>query len=538
MRLMQSTLADLVGAPPPAAIAIRTRERGRARDVAYGEVASRASRVANGLTALGIGAGDRVALWLPNVPAWLELLFALGRIGGVAVAVNTRFRAVEVADIVGRSRARALVLWPGFKGIDFLAILESIDPAALDRLETIVVYDEGEGPVPLPARLSAKRVLRYADLAAAAPAEASRVTAASGAADFGAAIFTTSGTTKAPKFVLHTQRSLVEHARAVAPAFGYDAPDAVMLQALPFSGVFGLCQALATLAAGRSMVLMPAFDAEAAARIVIEERVTHMNGSDEMYRRMLAESRAQHAFPSLRRAGFAAFNSDPAEFVAMGDARGLPLTGLYGMSEIQALFASRSPAAPAAERALGGGTPVSPLARVRVGDPETGRILGDGERGEIEAMGPSLMAGYADDPEATRAAFTADGYLRTGDLGYTVPGGFVFLARMGDALRLSGFLVNPVEISSHIEGHAAVAACQVVGAKTAQGERAIAFVVRRSGAEVGERALLAHCRAGLAAFKCPEAIVFLDAFPVAESANGVKIRRAKLRAWAAERLGV
>ena len=385
----------------------------------------------------------------------------------------------------------------------------------------------------LPGRLAAKRVARYAELAGASP-----LVADLGTPEAGAAIFTTSGTTKAPKFVLHTQQSLAEHARAVAPGFGYDAPDAVMLQALPFCGVFGLCQALATLAAARPMILTPTFEAEAASRIVNEERVTHMNGSDEMYRRMLAECGAQHAFPSLRRAGFAAFNSDPAEFVAMADARGLPLTGLYGMSEIQALFASQSPVAPAAERARGGGTTVSPLARVRVRDPDNGRLLSDGEQGEIEAMGPSLMAGYADDPEATRAAITADGYLRTGDLGYTVPGGFVFLARMGDALRLSGFLVNPVEISSHIEAHAAVAACQVVGAKTAQGERAIAFVVRRSGAEVGEGALIAHCRAGLAAFKCPEAIIFLDAFPVAESANGVKIQRAKLRAWAGERLGV
>jgi fatty-acyl-CoA synthase len=172
-----------------------------------------------------------------------------------------------------------------------------------------------------------------------------------------------------------------------------------------------------------------------------------------------------------------------------------------------------------------------------VRDPETGAILADGAHGEIEAKGPSLMAGYADDPSATAAALTDDGYLRTGDLGYTVPGGFVFLARMGDALRLGGYLVNPIEISSHIEAHPAVAACQVVGAKTKRGERPVAFVVKRAGAAAEEVALIAHCRAGLASFKCPEAVIFLDAFPVAESANGVKIQRAKLRALAMERLG-
>lgn len=528
---MSATLEALLSAAPGGATAIRYADgRGR-RDLGHADLARRADRVAGGLAALGIGADDRVALWLPNAPAWLELLFALGRIGAVAIAVNTRFRAVEVADIVGRSRARALVLWPGFKNIDFLGILESVDPAALERLETIVVYDEGEAPVRLPAGLGRKRLVRHADLAAAAPLGTS-----TGTAESGAAIFTTSGTTKAPKFVLHTQRSLADHARAVAPAFGYGAPDAVMLQALPFCGVFGLSQALATLAAGRPMTLAPTFEPEAAARAIVEHRVTHMNGTDAMYRKLLEARAEAHPFPALRRAGFAAFDSDPAELVALGDTRGLPLTGLYGMSEVQALFASQSPEAPAAERARGGGTPVSPLARVRVRDPETGKLLADGEPGEIEAKGPSLMAGYADDAEATKAAFAEDGYLRTGDLGYTLPGGFVFLARMGDALRLGGFLVNPVEIASHIEAHAGVASCQVVSARTERGERAVAFVVKRAGAEVGEGALIAHCRAGLAAFKCPEAVIFLDAFPVAESANGVKIQRAKLRGWAKERL--
>ena len=112
---MQSTLDDLIGAAPVSAIAIREG----AKSITYGALADRAARVATGLTALGITAGDRMSIWLPNVPAWLELLIALGHVGGVAVAVNTRFRAIEMTDIVGRSRARALVMWPGFKGIDF-----------------------------------------------------------------------------------------------------------------------------------------------------------------------------------------------------------------------------------------------------------------------------------------------------------------------------------------------------------------------------------------------------------------------------------
>jgi fatty-acyl-CoA synthase len=180
--------------------------------------------------------------------------------------------------------------------------------------------------------------------------------------------------------------------------------------------------------------------------------------------------------------------------------------------------------------------PVSSAAACRARDPETGAVAPDGVAGELELRGPSLMREYADDSAATAAAFTPDGFLKTGDLGYTVPGGFVFLARMGDALRLGGYLVNPLEIAGHIETHGGVAGCQVVGVKTPRGERAVAFVVTRPSASVDDEILATHCRAGLAAFKCPAAFVFVDAFPMAESANGMKIQRAKLRAWAAERL--
>lgn len=345
MRPHSLTLAALLAQAPAGSVAIR--DRGAA--IAYGDLAARAACVAAGLARCGLGAGDRIAIWLPNVPAWLEILFAAGRLGAVALAVNTRFRAVEIADILHRSRARALVLWPGFRGIDFLGILEEIDLAALERLETIVVYDEGEALLSLSIGRRARRFVRYADLAAA-PGEAPVFANP----DAGAAIFTTSGTTKAPKFVLHSQRSLVAHARDVAAGFDYAAIDSVLLQALPFCGVFGLSQALATIAAGRPMMLAPTFEAEAAAQAIIAAGVTHTNGSDAMYRALLDARPEAVPFPTLRRAGFAAFNGEAEAFVAACDRRGLAVSGLYGMSEIQALFAAQSPAAAAAERARGG----------------------------------------------------------------------------------------------------------------------------------------------------------------------------------------
>ncbi len=140
------------------------------------------------------------------------------------------------------------------------------------------------------------------------------------------------------------------------------------------------------------------------------------------------------------------------------------------------------------------------------------------------------MTGYFGNPEATAEAFTKDGYLRSGDLGYTTAeGGFVFLSRMGDVLRLGGFLVAPAEIEARLGGHPSVEGCQVVGVSTPDGPRAVAFVTLRAGAEFDEEALRHHCLAGLARFKTPSRVFSLDEFPTTRSANGTKIQRARLR---------
>jgi fatty-acyl-CoA synthase len=140
------------------------------------------------------------------------------------------------------------------------------------------------------------------------------------------------------------------------------------------------------------------------------------------------------------------------------------------------------------------------------------------------------MAEYVDNPEATAAAFTEDGFFRTGDLGMTHAGGaFTFLSRMGDVLRLGGFLVNPQEIEDYVQGHAAVDGCQVVGADGDRGTVPVAFVIPAAGTRFSESDIAAHCRKGLAKYKVPARIVAVDAFPVTTGPNGVKIQRAKLR---------
>jgi fatty-acyl-CoA synthase len=514
-RMPSDTLPAFLAAAPGALL-------DRERPLTYAALADESARLAAALRELGVGPGDRVALWLPNVPAWLALLFACARLGAIAVSVNTRFKSHEVADIVGRSRAKLLCFWPGFRHIDFSGILAGCDPAALSSLEALLVYEE-DGAAP--TELIGKPARRYRALIERAPLadDASRPQA-------GCVMFTTSGTTKAPKFVLHDQQTLIRHAADVAADFGYTAAQARILVTAPLCGVFGFCNAMAAIAAGRPLAMYPSFDALEAARAVQRHAITHTHASDEMIHQMLAAVSEPRPFPSAHFFGYAAFSPALADLPARADARGLTLVGLYGMSELQALLARQSESAPLAERALAGGRPVAAEARVRARDPESSEVLPHGTAGELEFKVPSRMVGYFGNEEANRAATTADGWFRSGDLGYTAADGrFVFVARLGDALRLSGFLVSPAEIEDVLQQHASVQAAQVVGVDTAAGVKPVAFVIPAAGAEFDEPALIAHCAGRIAKFKVPLRVCALDAFPVTPGANATKIQKAKLR---------
>jgi fatty-acyl-CoA synthase len=484
------------------------------RTIGFAQLLELSLRAARGLSDLGVGPGDRVALWLPNLPAYPILYLACIRLGAIAVAVNTRYRSVEVADIVGRSGAKVLACAPGFRHIDFLSILAEIDPAALVKLTAIVMV--GEEPASPPSAIERLRHVSF-DRLQSRPRHGVNHAKASAPCN----IFTTSGTTSSPKFVLHRQGAIAGHAQQVARVFGFTAPQTLSLAILPLCGVFGFNQTMATLAAGKPSVLVEAYEIEEIARLIARHRPTTMFGSDDMYARLLDLVPGERPFPSIRWAGYANFNATLADLAERAEPRGLPLVGLYGMSEVQALYARQPLDAPIARRKLGGGTPTSPLAHFRIED------------GELQCAGPSLMVGYWGNEKATAETMTADGYVRTGDLAEADgQGGFTFLSRMGDVLRLSVFLVNPLEIEQHIQKMPGIEACQTIALPRTEGVRAIAFVMLKPGAGLDEAALLDHCRRGLASYKVPLRVFAIEEFPKTPSPNGFKIQRSKLREMA------
>lgn len=169
-------------------------------------------------------------------------------------------------------------------------------------------------------------------------------------------------------------------------------------------------------------------------------------------------------------------------------------------------------------------------------DTETGELAAQGVSGEIEISAPSLFLGYFNNPDATRDAITADGFFRTGDIGRLRGGAFVYETRAGDAMRLGGFLVAPGEVEDELKSCAGVADAQVVAVELKGQARCVAFVIPAGTSSPQQEVLTARLRERLAGYKVPARIYVVEAFPVTDSANGVKIQRARLRSMAMERI--
>ncbi|MDW3215450.1 MAG: AMP-binding protein [Ilumatobacteraceae bacterium] len=415
-------------------------------------------QIAARLSEAGVRRGDRLALHLPNGPEYVRRLLACAVGGFVAVSVNTRYSDDEVDSLVERSGAID-VAWPEDR------------PAA-------------------------------------------RPDPSTGHADDPFVVFTTSGTTSRPKMVIHAQRSIAVHAGDAATGFGYTVADVVMV-AMPLCGTFGLTSLTAAVAADATIVLSD-FELRRTADLIGRHRVTAINGSDDMFHRLIA-----HGTPmgTIDLGGYARFNSSLDRVVADAESVGARLTGLYGMSEVQALFSVRDLAADSFDRARPGGTLVSPAAAYRLVDDE------------LQVRGPSLMVGYLAeggaevDGELTAAHFD-DGWFRTGDLARADDERtFEYLTRRGDAMRLGGFLVDPTEVEAVITEVAGVAAAQVVAVDRPGGARPVAFVI----GTFDEAEVIARCRDRMARFKVPIRVIGIDAFPAIPGANGTKIQRGKLR---------
>jgi fatty-acyl-CoA synthase len=473
--------------------------------------------VAAGLRRAGVDADGRVALWLPNSADYLAAIFACARIGALALHINTRFRAAEVGALLRRSKAQALVTEWGFPPVDFAKIFSTVPADDRPALRCVIGRS-------VPAQVTELGGLPVMPLEA--PAADAGPDHAEG--ERPCLTFTTSGTTSGPKLVLHDQQTIAGHAADVARRIRLDTAGAALLGAVPLCGTFGNAAAMAAIAGGAHIVCLAQFDGETAAALIRRHRITHVIGGDDMFGRIAAAAGGR-PFDTVRFSGFAAFHSSTAASIAAAEALHMQPHGLYGSSEVQALFSI----ADGANRLLGGGVTVSDQARLSVRDPESGEALPHGASGELWIDAPSRFVEYLDNPSATERAIGPDGVFRTGDLARLTDDGFIYEARIGDAMRLGGFLVSPEEIEAVIQAEPGVAGVQVVAAAVPGGDPVpVAFVRAGGGESLQEAALRARCAKQLARFKVPARIIVVDAFPTVESPNGLKVQKVRLREMA------
>jgi acyl-CoA synthetase (AMP-forming)/AMP-acid ligase II len=490
----------------------------------YAELHDEATTFGAALVASGVAPGDRVAVWAPNSARWIVAVLGLWRAGAVLVPVNTRFKGAEAADVVARSGARALVTVTDFLGTDHLAMLRSA-ATELPELETVVVAhgDAPDGGVPWDAFVA----LATAD----ARAEVARRGAALGEDDPSDVLFT-SGTTGVPKGVVMTHGRTLCVATDWVAMTGLDAGDRYLM-VNPYFHMFGLkAGILACVAAGATMLPEPVFDAGRALARVADEQVTVLPGAPTLYQSLLDHpDRDRHDLSSLRVAVTGAADIPVALIRRIVDELPFPnVVSGYGLTEAGTASATDLDDDPETiATTVGRARPGFEIRIVGEGDAD----VATGETGEVLLRGPSVMAGYLDDPEATAAALSPDGWLRTGDLGVLDDRGYLrIVGRAKDMFIVGGFNAYPAEIEGHLLRHPEVLQAAVIGVPDDRlGEVGMAFVVTRSGDPAEGSGILAWCRDEIANYKVPRTIEIVAELPL--NATG-KVEKNLLRERAAQ----
>jgi fatty-acyl-CoA synthase len=518
------------------------------RRLTYADIAHEVARCARGLLALGVGSGDKVALWLPNRPEWLVVQHAVARIGAVLVALNTRHRAHELDYVLRQSGAAVLVLQDHSGPVDFFERLDEVLPRLHERdpdrlgferfpkLRRIVcLADDGYGGTH-----------RYADILDAGDDPAlgavlrDRLPLVTPDRVF--SLLYTSGTTAFPKGAMITHRNAVPHAFASGERLGLSERDRV-LHTLPFSGTWGgLVAPLMTWSHGATLVLTDGFEAGAALHVMEAERITVWNAVDAMLTAVLDHPDLGGRDRSSLRTGAVAMTGGGRDGLFDEIVRRLGMAGAvqpYGMTEVNALALCPSPDDPLELRHHAGVRPAEGI-EARVADPDSGVDVPPGTAGELLLRGPQVTPGYYDKPEETRAAIDPDGWLHTGDLAVRDEAGHVFfLGRLKETLRIGHQMVAPAEIEAFLATHPEVGQAFVVGVPDPRlGEVPVAYVIPRPGAAPTEAEVVAHCRGRLAGYKVPRHVFVVPDVPRTPGPHGDKVQRVELRADALRLLGV
>ena len=505
-------------------IAIETAEG----NLSYAQLDAARIEAARALMSCDINAGDRVAIWAPNVAAWIVAALAVHSVGAALVPVNTRMKGMEAGAILEDSGARLLFCCGSFLGDSYPAMLAAHRPASLER---VVVFDSAPaetgnvsniGCCPGRDETWAAFLLR----AAATSLDAFRARESAVLPDTLMDIMFTSGTTGRPKGVMttHGQNLRAIHDWAAIATLHED--DRYLI-VNPFFHAFGYKAGwLAALASGATILPHLVFNPQQVLERVVQERVSVLPGPPTLYHALLdTPNLSARDLSSLRVAVTGAAAIAPSLVERMRGKLGfdIVLTG-YGLTE-SCGFAALCRAGDDAQTVACTSGRAMPGVEIRIADSQ-GAAVATGVTGEVLIRGYNVMLGYFNQPEPACETVDAEGWLHTGDLGVLDEKGYLRITdRIKDMFIVGGFNCYPAEIERLFSAHPAVAQIAVVGVPDERlGEVGHAYVVLRSGTQAGAAELSEWARRNMANYKVPRHLTFVAQLPTSAAGKVLKYR--------------
>lgn len=508
------------------------------RTLTFAQIDAAADALAGALVREGIGAGDRIAVYLQNDPQWLVTVLSAWKIGAIPTSVNPMLRAEELRHILVDSGAVALICLDSLYDV----VAEVRGEAALRTVVTTHPLDmTPDATVPagiaphIPERRAVPGTIDWRDAVGTGQSAPARSSAAAGpttvetSTDAIACLTYTSGTTGRSKGAMNTHRAMV-HSSTVYTRWWDLHPDRdVIIGLAPVFHITGLVAVLGIhIISGAPVALMHRFDAEEILGAIERHRATFVIGASTAFIAL-----TNH--PALATTDVSSLTKTPSGGAAVSQAlvdrvhsaTGWALRGAYGMTETTSPTHLGPPdATPPTDPdsgALSVGVPV-PGACVRIVSTTDGSDLPPGEVGEIVVSGPMVVPGYWESPEESEHAIR-DGWLHTGDLGKVTEEGWLFVIdRMKDLINAGGYKVVPRDVEDVLYQHPAVREACVVGVPDEyRGETVRAFVSLVPGAEATTEELMEFCRERMAAYKYPRAVILLEELP--KNASGKLLRR-------------
>lgn len=484
------------------------------RDTSFAEVDRHASQVANGLQALGVGRGGRVAYLGKNSDWYFELVLGCAKLGAVMAPVNWRLAPPEVSYILADAQAEVLFVGPELIGLARGALPEA------KTVRTVIAMEGGAENWP---SYEAWRDAQ-SDVDPMPPVESEDVLVQ----------LYTSGTTGRPKGAMLAHRNMLVsryEQRSADIVWNRWNEDDVALVAMPVFHIGGTGWGLQSLINGARGVVAREFDPNAVLDFIEGERISKIFMVPSAIQIVVNHPRAREVDYSRMQQIMYGASPIPLELLKQAmEVFGCGFVQVYGMTETTGSIVALPPEdhdPKGNPRMRSAGKPL-PGVEIAILD-EEGNRLAPHQVGEIATRSRSNMVGYWNLPEATAKTVAADGWLRTGDAGYLDEDGYVYIHdRVKDMIISGGENVYPAEVENAIFGHPAVADVAVIGVPDPKwGEAVRACVVLKPGAEADAADIIAWARQRIAGFKAPKAVDFIGALP--RNPSG-KILRRELRA--------